>query len=352
MSRGNINYKYLRRRKNWFQRNWQAVLIYTVLILIVLGAAAFALIKFTPLGKNLGITGNNNAGNPAIVQEDNEEKETEQETKTVVWTDLKEPESQEVFYTVPEGIEFPYHIKVNRAANCVTVYGIDESGSYSTPVKAFAASCGRQGEETITGENYKLSDQYVWRLMVDSTYGHYAYRINGGYLFHSVPYLTASNNSLETEEYNKLGSFASLGCVRMCVRDVLWLYENCPVGTKVDIYDDAANPGPLGKPESIKIPVDSPNAGWDPTDPDEKNPWNKESAKLTGTKDITVKVGESVDFLKGVTATDTCGNDITDQIVVSGRYTTGQAGEYVMKYQVTDAIGRKAAAEIKLIVTD
>lgn len=53
MSRGNINYKYLRRRKNWFQRNWQAVLIYTILILIALAVIAFAVIKFTPVGQQL-----------------------------------------------------------------------------------------------------------------------------------------------------------------------------------------------------------------------------------------------------------------------------------------------------------
>lgn len=51
--RGNINYKYLRRRKNWFQRNWQAVLIYIILILIVVAAVAFAVIKFTPVGQQL-----------------------------------------------------------------------------------------------------------------------------------------------------------------------------------------------------------------------------------------------------------------------------------------------------------
>ena len=54
---------------------------------------------------------------------------------------------------------------------------------------------------------------------------------------------------------------------------------------------------------------------------------------------------------KGVTAKDTCGNDITDKIAVSGRYTTDAAGEYTMKYQVTDAIGSTATAEMKLIVT-
>jgi ribose/xylose/arabinose/galactoside ABC-type transport system permease subunit len=53
MSKGNINYKYLKRRKNWFQRNWQAVLIYigiTVFVLAVLAVAAFAVLKYTPAG--------------------------------------------------------------------------------------------------------------------------------------------------------------------------------------------------------------------------------------------------------------------------------------------------------------
>lgn len=59
MSKGNINYKYLRRRKNWFQRNWKALIIYIVLILAVLGAGAFVCIRFTPLGSKLGITQSN-----------------------------------------------------------------------------------------------------------------------------------------------------------------------------------------------------------------------------------------------------------------------------------------------------
>jgi hypothetical protein len=53
MSRGNINYKYLRRRKNWFQRNWQAVLIYTgitIVVLAVLVIAAFVVLEYTPVG--------------------------------------------------------------------------------------------------------------------------------------------------------------------------------------------------------------------------------------------------------------------------------------------------------------
>ena len=48
--------------------------------------------------------------------------------REVVWIDDKETASKVVSYTPPADAAFPYFIKVNRAANCVTVYGIDGRG--------------------------------------------------------------------------------------------------------------------------------------------------------------------------------------------------------------------------------
>lgn len=108
----------------------------------------------------------------------------------------------------------------------------------------------------------------------------------------------------------------------------------------------------LGKPESIKIPVNSPNAGWDPTDTDPANPWLKNSAAITGAADITVKVGEKANLKANVHATDTCGNDITSKIITIGHYTFDQVGEYDIKYKVTDAIGSVAEKTVKLKVVE
>ena len=105
-------------------------------------------------------------------------------------------------------------------------------------------------------------------------YGQYATRITGSYLFHSVPYYKQSKSTLETAEYNKLGKRASAGCVRLCVRDVKWIYDNCAAGTIVTLYADGSMQEPFVKPIPVKIPTGSPYAGWDPTDPDKKNPWN------------------------------------------------------------------------------
>ncbi len=297
MSKGNINYKYLKRRKSWFRRNLPLVILIAIAAVVIIAGLIIAGIMLSHSGKDK----NNNQANQNE-QTYVTDMSTEETTvaREVVWVDNKEPESKEQEYIVPEGVYLPYFIKVNRAANCATVYGIDENGEYTIPVKAFATSCGKAGDETIVGENYVTSDKYEWGYMVDGTYGRYAFRISGGYLFHSVPYYSMNKGDLEDGQYNKLGDYASLGCVRMCVRDVKWIYDNCPSGTGVTIYDDEATPGPLGKPDSIKVPEDSAYAGWDPTDPDENNPWNAYSAKIVGAKDVQTKIGQSVDIMTGV----------------------------------------------------
>ena len=134
-----------------------------------------------------------------------------------------------------------YTLFVNRALNCVSVVRTEEDGTV-TPVKAMVCSCGREGHETPEGV-FQTSDYYEWRLMVDDTYGRYAVRFNGKILFHSVPYIEPSPDTLEWEEYNKLGENASLGCVRLTAEDAKWIYENCKPGTTVVVYSDSETAG-------------------------------------------------------------------------------------------------------------
>ena len=170
----------------------------------------------------------------------------------------------------------PYLVAVNRAMCTITVYKKDSNGNYTVPIKAMACSVGRSGHQTPTGR-YNTTNRYDWRLMVDNSYGRYAIRIKGSIMFHSVCYYTKNEANLEYEEYNKLGSPASLGCIRLCLSDIKWIYDNCPTGFPTVIYDDTSSPGPLGKPTSIKIDVnDVEKRGYDPTDWSPNSPWNKE----------------------------------------------------------------------------
>lgn len=68
------------------------------------------------------------------------------------------------------------------------------------------------------------------------------------------------------------GTSASAGCIRLTVQDAKWIYDNCKSGTTVEFYS-SSEPGPLGKPEPAKIEEYEELRDWDPTDPDENNPW-------------------------------------------------------------------------------
>lgn len=180
-----------------------------------------------------------------------------------------------------------YEVYVNTAMNCVTVKLKNEDGSLM-PVRAMVCSCGREGSATPEG-TFRTSAYYEWRRMVDDTFGRYAVRFNGKILFHSVPYIEESPDTLEWEEYNKLGENASLGCVRLAAEDAKWIYDNCKPGTKVVVYSDPEEAGELGKPDVAKIDGDSPYRTWDPTDDSTGNPWfggtDTMAVPFTGTVD-------------------------------------------------------------------
>ncbi|MBQ8995271.1 MAG: L,D-transpeptidase [Oscillospiraceae bacterium] len=165
---------------------------------------------------------------------------------------------------------YPYYIRINRVMNTVTIYSTDSDGNPDNPVKAMVCSTGGA---TPFG-TYRTYYKQRWNGLFGNVYGQYATGIVGDILFHSVPYFSIDKGDLEYIEYNKLGTKASLGCVRLCVRDVKWVYDYCNVGTVVEFYDDEDEAGPLGKPEPITIDLDDERRGWDPTDPDPDNPWN------------------------------------------------------------------------------
>lgn len=190
-----------------------------------------------------------------------ESSEIVDETEEVVVVDT---ESEEI------KVDTPYFIRVNRSANCVTVYSQDENGEYTVPIKAMVCSVGLNNT-TPLGEGV-ISDKYEWRLLFGDVYGQYAVRFDGHIMFHSVPYTTTSKDALKDGEYNLLGQPASKGCIRLSVADAKWIYDNCRKGTKVEVYD-SIDPGPLGKPEPIYIDPYNFFKGWDPTDPDPSNPW-------------------------------------------------------------------------------
>ncbi|MBQ9994426.1 MAG: L,D-transpeptidase family protein, partial [Clostridia bacterium] len=173
-------------------------------------------------------------------------------------------------YVVNPNYASKYYIVVYVGSQSTVVYGKDANGNYNTVVKSFTCSTGAKATPTRLGQ-YTIWRKFNWRLLSGNVYGQYSSSISSSYLFHSVPYTSQSPSSLKMDEYKKLGTKASEGCIRLCVRDCKWIYDNCPVGTQVNIVNDSGPKG-AGVP-SLK--TGSKYAGWDPSDPNPKSPYNK-----------------------------------------------------------------------------
>lgn len=220
-----------------------------------------------------------------------------------------------------------YTIYVNRKTNLVNV--VDQKTN--KVVRAMYCSTGKNNR-TIKG-TFKTKAKYRWRYLKGNVYGQYATRISGSYLFHSVPYYKKNVKTVETAEYNKLGSQASLGCVRLTVADAKWIYDKCRIGTKVVINDKKE----LQKPAYLPIKISTvKKSGWDPTDPNKNNPYYP---KITvDTAKTVVACGAVFDPLSciSVYSSVTAQEDLWKHVTVSGKVNTAKAGKYKLTYTVKD----------------
>lgn len=249
------------------------ILVIIVVILAVVVGINIKKLKQTNADIDTGELKNNTDGeieendSPIIIdqvidEEDEEEKEQDQENSK------EETQKEETQKVDPK-----YFIRVNYKANVVTIYTKDTNGQYTIPYKAMVCSTGiatpKSGTYTMPSGSYSRG---TWGMMIGNVWAQYFTRIKGSILFHSVPYTERNKWSLEYWEYDKLGTSASAGCVRLTVENAKWIYDNCPAGTKVEFYADS-NPGPLQPAQPAKISEHEQVRGWDPTDPDKTNPW-------------------------------------------------------------------------------
>ena len=221
-----------------------------------------------------------------------------------------------------------YTIYVNRSSNIVNVVN-SRTGKL---VRAMYCSTGRD-YRTIRG-TYNTVSKMRWHALNHGVWGQYCTRIHGSYLFHSVWYYSTNKTKMSTAEYNKLGSQASAGCIRLAVVDAKWIYDHCRVGTKVVIGESRKLKAPTRK--LLKISTKS-RTGWDPTDPDPKNPYYP---KLTMKKSAAKKIEygskfNPVDMIK-VSSRITPTKILLKNVKVKGKVNTKKAGRYKVTYTLTD----------------
>ena len=256
-------------RLNQYQKI-QIILLVSIIIAAIVLAMSFIKNKnvknymteptFSELNSPIGKTSEENTTSEEPTEEEEGDTSWDEEAEDTKVENEEEKKN--------EGIK--YYLKVNYKANVVTAYTKDNSGEYTVPAKAMLCSTGTA---TPTSGVYKMSNKYRWHQLNGGVYGQYCSRITGHILFHSVPYQYQDKGSLEWWEYDKLGTKASAGCIRLTVADALWIYSNCPSGTYVEFYA-SSDPGPLGKPTAKKISSNEKCRNWDPTDPLSANPWH------------------------------------------------------------------------------
>ena len=164
----------------------------------------------------------------------------------------------------------PYYLEVDKTNGVMTVY---TNSSKTIPVKTIRVSVGLSGTPTWDG-TYRLTRSLRWQPLMGPSWGQYGTHVDGcgqgGIFIHSVAGSTKSVYNLPAGEYLKLGQPASHGCIRTCVADAKWVYENCN-GSTIHIYssgnyvNNESFKGPLGRRPLATFR----GAGnFDPTDPE------------------------------------------------------------------------------------
>ena len=131
----------------------------------------------------------------------------------------------------------PYVLKVSTKDQRVYAYGLDDNNEYTVLVRTMKCSTGKDATPTPTGTFQSTTGPGArWHYFKKyQCWAQYAYYIEGDIMFHSVLY-NEKDGPVTQSSVNNLGRKASHGCVRLSVEDAKWIYQNCPVQTKIIVY--------------------------------------------------------------------------------------------------------------------
>lgn len=159
-----------------------------------------------------------------------------------------------------------YYLECDRVNGVMTIY---TNSKKNVPIKTVRVSVGNPGTPTPLMTNERIDRADRWQLLMGPSWGQYGTHVRGGIYIHSVASGQRHGNNLPAGEYLKLGNPASHGCIRCCVADAKWIWENCN-GSRIRIFDGKYNAnetfkGPLGR--NPLTPLRG-SGTFDPTDPE------------------------------------------------------------------------------------
>ena len=158
------------------------------------------------------------------------------------------------------GLPGNYQINYNKATRTMYIMAADGDNGFIIPYKTFNSTCG---PDTPDGD-FSIYAKYGVKFMHDDIYCKYLNRFYNGFIIHSILFY---NTSLELDAitYNYIDDAASGGCLRLLTGNSYWIYKNCGNGTRVHIYYDLWDKGPIEK-DAIDYVIPREQI-WDPSDP-------------------------------------------------------------------------------------
>ncbi len=209
-----------------------------------------------------------------------------------------------------------FYIEINRAASALTIFMYNkETKKYDIPVKTCSVSVGADTWTNLGTSGLNPDSSYTplgtYSICTNGTsvkysmkpmhepdgkilYARWTSHIVGNVYFHSIAVPSDSHYALNPYTYNRLGSPASAGCIRMTVADAKWIYDYASTGSIVKVVKgNAKKPGPLGKAPTIKVQG---GINYDPTDPGVPDSRKKKDYKAKRISGYMTKKGKRVGF--------------------------------------------------------
>lgn len=236
--------------------------------------------------------------------------------------------------TTVKSVEQSISICVNKFDNTVSVYSVEDNKIVDT-LKVMPASVN----VSLSEGKYMLSDKSIWRMMPDYSYVQYSTKADSEVLFHSPVYELQNRSYLNIDTYKIIGNSNDyVDGITLTVADAKWIFENCDIGTKVEIINDSTKK-PL---KDVIYPMSIPDdIRWDPTDPAKGNAFIQGKVDfLSGVTDKTIMVGEIIDPWNGIYAKAVDGTNITDYVVIHNYVNNQVPGQYSIEYVIADTSGQ------------
>ncbi len=205
---------------------------------------------------NVGSTPTTGVTETAVPIATNEPTPVPTEAPTLVPTEAPTPMPK-----VDPNPDLPYYLYVEKGSFTLTIYGKDENFEYTVVVAQYRI--GHGGNKTPAGIFELTSTRHRWHTFPKGGSVQYATAYYGNLYVHSPLYGSENPWHMWPKYYNGeygIGTDHTGGCLRMVTEAAKFIYENCPVGTRLEIVN--------GSPRGTTSPDVPPmiNYGYDPTD--------------------------------------------------------------------------------------